>query len=350
MSQEQEEQFLYYFYAARHAINSQDYSKALILLDFCEQLNPQDGLTKDNLGVIYSALGKNKEALALFEEAYRLAPEDCWEHYVETLMRTEEPSNTKKARKAVEQVSKLKPKDADVADYLMQIYMHEKQWKKALSMQDKVDKLTGYNGNSAVNRYRIYVQMGKAKEAVAEIDRYLEQDPDNLYFILFRADIYISAERFEEAFELSKRIAAQLPLDEQGFGMLKRSQYCTYYVSLIKAFEGDSLQAAGEIERSFEAYEMSLYLVPQNSYVLNNYAYNLAIHGGDIKRAEVMSAMTIKEEPDNPTYLDTYGWILHLQGQDTLALFYLRKALENVKDEASKQEITGHIKAIEAGR
>ena len=48
----------------------------------------------------------------------------------------------------------------------------------------------------------------------------------------------------------------------------------------------------------------------------------------------------------NAIYLDTYGWILHLQGQDMLALFYLRKALENVKDEENKAVITEHINAI----
>jgi len=33
-------------------------------------------------------------------------------------------------------------------------------------------------------------------------------------------------------------------------------------------------------------------------------------------------------------YLDTYGWIMHLQGQDELALFYLKRALNNAKEES----------------
>ena len=32
-----------------------------------------------------------------------------------------------------------------------------------------------------------------------------------------------------------------------------------------------------------------------------------------------MSRKTIESEPDNATYLDTYGWILHLQGKDAEA-------------------------------
>ena len=71
----------------------------------------------------------------------------------------------------------------------------------------------------------------------------------------------------------------------------------------------------------------------------------MATHGGDLKEAERMSAITISEEPNNPVYLDTYGWILHLQGQDELALFFLNRALNNATEE-NKAEIEGHLKQI----
>ena len=32
-----------------------------------------------------------------------------------------------------------------------------------------------------------------------------------------------------------------------------------------------------------------------------------------------MSRRTVEKEPDNPTYLDTYAWILHLMGKDAEA-------------------------------
>jgi Flp pilus assembly protein TadD len=40
-----------------------------------------------------------------------------------------------------------------------------------------------------------------------------------------------------------------------------------------------------------------------------------------------MSRKTIEKEPDNPTYLDTYGWILHLQGKDKDARTYFKHAM-----------------------
>ncbi|MGN1215170.1 MAG: hypothetical protein ACI4TJ_02885 [Candidatus Cryptobacteroides sp.] len=40
-----------------------------------------------------------------------------------------------------------------------------------------------------------------------------------------------------------------------------------------------------------------------------------------------MSKKTIDQEPDNPTYLDTYGWILHLMGKDKEAKSYFKHAM-----------------------
>ncbi len=47
-----------------------------------------------------------------------------------------------------------------------------------------------------------------------------------------------------------------------------------------------------------------------NVMALNNYAYYLSEQGKDLHKAESMSYKTIKAEPNNGTYLDTYAWIL----------------------------------------
>ena len=40
-----------------------------------------------------------------------------------------------------------------------------------------------------------------------------------------------------------------------------------------------------------------------------------------------MSRKTITTEPDNPTYLDTYAWILHLLGEDIEAKAIFKHAM-----------------------
>ncbi len=297
---EREQQFTYYWYAAHQALDRGQYDRAFMLLRFCEQIDPKDGKTKEFLGLIYEALGQKEKAMECYEAAYTHEP-TLWEHYIESLLRTNtqdaktHKKNAKKAVKIAEKAVKNDPEDENSWDRLRQVYTANQQYRKALSAQNHIDQIIGYNAYSAINRYRIYVLWQKPKLALKAIDDYLETDPTNLRFLLFRVELL---------------------------------EYTRTRPDLL-----------------VQTYQQILILDPNNILVLNNYAYYIAVHGGDLKEAERMSQRTIQAEPDNATYLDTYAWILHLQGQDMLAAFYIRKAMENA-DKNSIQEIKQHYEAI----
>jgi len=101
-------------------------------------------------------------------------------------------------------------------------------------------------------------------------------------------------------------------------------------------------------EAAYENYEKALKLNPQNLPVLNNYSYYLSLERKNLDKAEQMSGITIKAEPTNPTYLDTYGWILFEQGAYTMAKIYIEKAIEYGKDELSAEvfEHYGDVLAV----
>ena len=257
-------QFTYYWYAARQAIEQERYPEAYVLLRFCQELNPNDANTLTSLGIMYDAMGQKLLAQECWKQAYEIAPADYWQRYLEPLKEQ---------------------------------YIREERWKEALKTQDEIDKYNGYDAYSALTRYRIYAMQGKNKKALRAIDDYLETDPENLRFLLFRLDIL------------------------------------------------DRLKA--KPKEMYAAFERVLELDPYNLMVQNNYAYYMATHGGDLNKAEQMSATAIREEPNNPSFLDTYGWIMHLKGQDELAKFYLNKALWNAKEE-HKKEIETHLEQVES--
>ena len=72
---------------------------------------------------------------------------------------------------------------------------------------------------------------------------------------------------------------------------------------------------------------MALKINPGYVYVLNNYAYYLSVSGKNLKKALAMSRKTIEAEPDNATYLDTYGWILYLLGRHEEAKPHFKHAM-----------------------
>ena len=267
LSVEQEQQFKYYWYAAKQAIDQERYADAYALLEFCHMLNPNDGQTSAFLGVLYDGIGVKEYAQDLFRQAYEVDPEGQWQRYLDI---------------------KLKQCIADG------------NWDEALKTQDEIDRHQEYDASSAYLRFRIYAAQGKAKKAIKEIDRYLEIDPTNIRFMVLKMEI------------------------------LERTN--------------------AKPSTLYAQYEQILALDPMYLPVLNNYAYHLATHKGDLQKAEQMSALTIREEPTNSVYLDTYGWILHMQGQDELAEFYLKRALGNATEETTKNEIEAHLVKVKGER
>ena len=72
-----------------------------------------------------------------------------------------------------------------------------------------------------------------------------------------------------------------------------------------------------------------------NIGALNNYAYYLSVEREHLDKAEEMSYRTVKAEPTNGTYLDTYAWILFEKGKYAEARIYIDQAMQNEGDKSS---------------
>lgn len=73
---------------------------------------------------------------------------------------------------------------------------------------------------------------------------------------------------------------------------------------------GDVYHSMNKFAASDSAYDRSLKLDPENSYVLNNYSYYLSLRKTNLEKAKQMSAYSNKLEPNSSSFLDTYAWIL----------------------------------------
>ena len=100
-------------------------------------------------------------------------------------------------------------------------------------------------------------------------------------------------------------------------------------VSDFYAVMGDILFQKDRKREAFAAYDSCLQWKPDNISCMNNYAYYLSLNGEHLDKAEKMSFKTIKAEPKNATYLDTYAWILFMQGRYAEARIYIDQALQN---------------------
>ena len=114
------------------------------------------------------------------------------------------------------------------------------------------------------------------------------------------------------------------------------------------AMMGDILHQKGKRSDAFAAYDSCLQWKPDNIYCLNNYAYYLSEEGENLQKAEQMSYKTIKLEPKNSTFLDTYAWILFMEKRYAEAKIYIDQAIQNDTDSVKSIVIIEHAGDIYA--
>jgi tetratricopeptide (TPR) repeat protein len=105
----------------------------------------------------------------------------------------------------------------------------------------------------------------------------------------------------------------------------------------IYASLGDSYHAIKKFKDSDEAYNQVLLLDPNNYYVLNNYAYYLALRGERLADAEQMSKKSLELDPNNPSSEDTYAWILFRLKRYTEAKKWIEKSLQGKPENNATQ-------------
>lgn len=295
LSVEEEQQFLYYFYEAERLIQLQQIEQAKPVVEFCYALNPNDATINNYMG-LYAQAEEQTDAMAMyFRRAYELNPQEYWYNHHVLLLQSDDKKIQQQAVKQMAELAKKDTKNAELHGVLQKAYIVLKQYRQALEVQDRLDSINGYDAMSAMQRYRLNAMMKNNKQAIYEIERYLDIDPDNYQFQVFRMQLYEQTH--------------QPP------------------------------------EKMVPAYEAVLRMDSRNIVVMNNLAWNLCLLGRNLMQAEELSRITIMREPSNPIYLDTYGWIMYQLGDCQSALFYLERAIENSGEKVEK-EIETHYKEV----
>lgn len=74
-------------------------------------------------------------------------------------------------------------------------------------------------------------------------------------------------------------------------------------------------------------YRRGLLLSPDDALLNNNLAYSFAERKIFLEQALAMAQKAVSKEPMNPSYLDTYGWVLYQSGNYDKAVTQLKQAL-----------------------
>ncbi|MES2629239.1 MAG: tetratricopeptide repeat protein [Bacteroidota bacterium] len=95
----------------------------------------------------------------------------------------------------------------------------------------------------------------------------------------------------------------------------------------FRASLGDAYNGTGNNKKSDENYDKALKLNPNDTYVLNNYSYFLSLRGEKLDKAKQMAEHVNQLIPNQPSYQDTYAWVLYKMKNYTEAKIWLDKAI-----------------------
>ena len=144
-----------------------------------------------------------------------------------------------------------------------------------------------------------------------------QYNPDEMAFYYYQGIAYFQKDQLDQA----------LNAFQNGIGVIT-ARSDPAIVSDFYAVMGDILHQKGQAREAFVAYDSCLVWKEDNIGCLNNYAYYLSELGEQLDKAEQMSYRTIKAEPKNSTYLDTYAWILFMQKRYSEAKIYIDQTLQ----------------------
>lgn len=236
--------------------------------------------------------------------------------------------------------------------------------KFVLSLFQKLQGESTGNANVHIIGGDLYLATGKNREAIKQYLQAVETGDVN--FEVWQNLLFLETqlELFDDVIKHADQALELFPNQGMlhyfhGFAHLRKRRYDEAIVSLEQAkklsnsdpsfmsdlnnFLGDAYNAVKSYEKSDKAYDDALALNPNNFSALNNYSYYLALRKTNLEKAEKMSALLAKNNPDNPTFLDTHAWVLYTREKYKDARKVIERAISTGNANATHFEHYGDI-------
>ena len=234
----------------------------------------------------------------------------------------------------------------------------------ALSLFEKLKKESAGHPNVHIIGGDLYLSTGKNREAVKEYTQAIQSGEVN--FEVWQNLLYLEVqlEQFDDVIKHADEALELFPNQGMlhyfhGFAHLRKRHYPEAITSLEQSKKlsnsdpnfmselsnmlGDAYNATKAYEKSDKAYEEALVLNPNNNSALNNYSYYLALRKTNLEKAEKMSTVLAKNNPDNPTFLDTHAWVLYTRQKYKEAKKVIERAISTGNANATHFEHYGDI-------
>ena len=249
------------------------------------------GLLLPHLGFAYQELGDFDKAIATFDEAHRLVPDD-----------------------------------ASITAYLVQANLSAKKYGAAVDLARKALVQRADDLRFARLEAQALRQSGKPDEAVSLLQDFAKKQADKPDPYVALAQMYSDTKRGGDAVKLLQEAQAKFP------------DNTTIPFELGAVFDKQKRFADAE-----SAFRHVLSKEPDNAAALNYLGYMLAERGERLDESVDFLKKALAIEPDNGSYLDSLGWAYYKADKLDLAVGNLQRAAEQLRANSVIQDHYGDV-------
>ena len=294
-------------------LQAKDYRGAIATIQGYLRLNDKDIFNLVTLGEVYALNGNDALARETFQKIIVLEPKNPQGYFQMARLSLK----TKKMDEALKYAHKALQEQPDFLPALQLeagLYQEQKQPEKALAAVRQTLARSPKNPKLHQMLGELLLVQNQPQAAIAPLEEALTLNP-----------------RQVAALQLLSRAYEQMPNSDKALQQLEAKVADPKSSPILSLVLASVYERQHQFNKAINLYNSLLARNLFASLARNNLAYLLAEHQPSpesLARAQKLSSETLEEHPEEPSFLDTMGWILGKQGKYAQAKTSLEKALE----------------------
>ncbi len=293
-------------------LQDKDYDGAINIIQGYLRRDSKDIFNLIMLGDVYALKEDYAQAKATFQKIIALAPKNPQGYYQLALLGVK----TKKTAEALhdaDQALQAQPDFVPALQLIVGIYQKQEHPDKALAAVRQTLARSPKNPRLLQMLGEVLLIQKQPQAAVAPLEEALTLNP-----------------RQVSALQLLALAYQQMPNSDQALQQLEAKVANPKSSPILSLVLATVYERQQKFDKAINLYNSLLARNLFTSLARNNLAYLLAEHQptqDNLARAQKLSAETLEDHPEEPSFLDTMGWILCKEGNYVQAKTYLEKAM-----------------------
>jgi tetratricopeptide (TPR) repeat protein len=213
----------YYFLEAIRLEQQERYDEAFEMLRHCLEICPTAPSALYKTATYLFFLNKKEQALESLLKAVEYEPDNYW--YRQTLASYYQTNREyDKAIAVLEEMQQQFPKrNGELLSALVGLYNHTQQHDKVIDALSRLELLMGKSEAISIEKSRNYLLMGNKEGAFNEMEALVAEYPENSYYRVVLAEVYIDHGRTNDAEPLLREVLREEP--DYGPAKIMLAQY-----------------------------------------------------------------------------------------------------------------------------